>query len=1046
MSYTNNLQDAVRLAIAQSLGGEYESYKWDKAFDIFDKKVNDNISNIAVAYMWTGTSGAEAIILVYLYESITEAGIDLPAYGSIPNSITEAFSVIARVVVVSIGMNSGSDLITLLSNENYSKLMLAHCPELCLAWMQVQDVNYNPEERELVIIDCYRILRINCPVDVSVYNSKGKLVAQFINDEPQKIKDSTIVSLFSKDGEKIVCLPADEDYEVRILATGDGKLNYSVNEYSDNTQGYAKIVNYYDIPIVAGDELSGVLPRFSTEDIVNTAEGSSAKYALSSSTGELVSSKELMGKAAQEALYAVRLESNNVEGGRVIGGGAYIEGSFAQVVAIPYEKCEFVGWYDKDALISTDAVYRFQVKKDYSLIAKFNGNRPTPASGTYSLKIEAGLGGSIIKGANGKYSDGSKTPLKAVPNSGYSFKKWISSNGGTFDNANDVSTIFTMPANETTITAIFEANSKNKYTLTVTAENGGKIITGTSGDYASGETINLVATPNSGYSFKRWISSNGGTFANANADNTIFTMPTNSTNITANFEYINLEAPDDEDNKGDSDDEDNRGGSGDEDNKGGSGGGGSIGGSGGGGNNVVPDSGSNNVIPASGGNNVLPLSDLSWLTLQNQINNAKDGDLITFDMKNETALPTIILTALKGKYVTIVLNMDIVTWSINGRKIKDISSDRTSYDLKVSKISDNNLSKLANGKDIAIISLAQNIKFPFSASLKWFVGTDQKDNLIYLSYYNETYKRLEYCGMSTTDINGNVEFNINKNCNYLLTAKAIGVVDLSNENDTIEDLYDLKVPGAIVLPKDIYVIKTIGNEDSGELFSYIPYLIENGKSTLIKWSCITGNSMAFLVPKDGTYEYRYNKKVFNDISGHWAENTITAITSREIFSGIGNLKFDPNGGMTRAMFATVLSKIDEADLSKYKTSPFKDTEITDWYGASVAWANEKGILSGYGDGVFAPNEFITREQMAVMLNNYLKYKNITLPSNDSITSFADDDNVSVWAKDSVTEMKRMELIQGSGNNNYLPKATANRASVAQIFMNLINAVVVNNKK
>ncbi|NLD49600.1 MAG: S-layer homology domain-containing protein, partial [Clostridiaceae bacterium] len=265
-------------------------------------------------------------------------------------------------------------------------------------------------------------------------------------------------------------------------------------------------------------------------------------------------------------------------------------------------------------------------------------------------------------------------------------------------------------------------------------------------------------------------------------------------------------------------------------------------------------------------------------------------------------------------------------------------------------------------------------------------------------------------------------------------------------DDTVEEPDDIEVPGDVAVPKDIYVTKSLDTIIGAGLYSYVPYLIENGKSTLIKWCGIVGNTVVFKIPEDGIYEYRDNKKVFNDISGHWAENTITAITSREIFSGLGEAKFDPNGGMTRAMFATVLARIDEADLSKYKTSAFKDVSINDWYGATVAWANDKGILSGYGDGVFAPNEFITREQMAVMLNNYLKYKGITLPSNESITSFADIEQVSVWAKDSVTEMKRMGLIQGSGNNNYLPKATANRASVAQIFMNVINAVVVNSNK
>jgi len=79
--------------------------------------------------------------------------------------------------------------------------------------------------------------------------------------------------------------------------------------------------------------------------------------------------------------------------------------------------------------------------------------------------------------------------------------------------------------------------------------------------------------------------------------------------------------------------------------------------------------------------------------------------------------------------------------------------------------------------------------------------------------------------------------------------------------------------------------------------------------------------------------------------------------------------------------------------------------------------------------------------MALMLNNYLEYKGISLKKEGVSTPFIDQDEVSLWAKDAVTNMKLYGLITGIGNNTYSPKATANRAGTAQIFKNFVEAYI-----
>jgi hypothetical protein len=469
-NYYVKLQQAARLLVgAEGLGGGYESYKWQKVPDIFDTKIKNHIFDIAVALINSGTSGAENLVMGYLLESISEAGINLYAYSTVPNALGEALVSLARAVVVSACANGGSDLVTFFGKGedgkiNATKIFPAHYPELCLAWMQSIDKNYDGQEK--TYINGYRIIRINCPVDVDVFNSEGTLVAQIINDVPQEIDSSTIVSSFNANGEKVIYLPADENYTLKIIATGDGEFSYSVNEFSYETNSYAKIVNYCDVPITVGDTMEGLAPKYNSNDVESTGDGSGIEYALSLNSNKLTPTNEMLGEDAQKAIYSVSVDIDNVDGGTAIGGGVFSEGAFAQVSAITYEKCEFVGWYKNDVMISNDAIYRFRVESDETLVAKFTGTRPTPDLDTYKLTITAGSGGSITVGANGNYSDGSITPLTAVPNSGYHFVNWTSSNGGTFTNANNASTTFTMPANDAIITANFKriSSSGSSYT------------------------------------------------------------------------------------------------------------------------------------------------------------------------------------------------------------------------------------------------------------------------------------------------------------------------------------------------------------------------------------------------------------------------------------------------------------------------------------------------------------------------------------------------------------------------------------------------------
>lgn len=373
-NYVAKLQPSVRVLISQLMGNGYEQYKWQRTGEIFEQKLDSNLGEIIRTYVFGGEEALTGLVTVYLLESMSEAGIsayNVAGYVMLPTAAKEALNSVVRAIISSLAISGTEDLLTL--GYNAKKLLPAHYPELCLAWMQSQDVNYTPEGKELFIIDCYRVVHINCPVDVQVFDSNNRLVAAIISDVPQEIEGSLIEAEFTSDGEKRIYLPADEDYRIEITATGDGTLNYSIDEFSYETGGMAKLIQFNDIPIVTGDRLSGRADRFTEADIVSTGSGSNVDYSLSKNAEEIEPDKELKGEEAFEATYLVTVSTENEGSGTVFGGGAYSDGAFAQVNAVSDNECTFLGWYEDDVLISEEASYRFMVTGNRQLIAKFEG-------------------------------------------------------------------------------------------------------------------------------------------------------------------------------------------------------------------------------------------------------------------------------------------------------------------------------------------------------------------------------------------------------------------------------------------------------------------------------------------------------------------------------------------------------------------------------------------------------------------------------------------------------------------------------------------------
>lgn len=121
-----------------------------------------------------------------------------------------------------------------------------------------------------------------------------------------------------------------------------------------------------------------------------------------------------------------------------------------------------------------------------------------------------------------------------------------------------------------------------------------------------------------------------------------------------------------------------------------------------------------------------------------------------------------------------------------------------------------------------------------------------------------------------------------------------------------------------------------------------------------------------------------------------------------------------------------------AELEKTRVATFSDVSADEYYSPYVAWAAENRIVSGVGDNRFAPDKAVTREEMAVILDNYTKYEKMELTSVNNNSEFADNGSISGWAKASVAQMQKTGLVNGKPGNTYKPEVTATRAEVAMI--------------
>ncbi len=176
---------------------------------------------------------------------------------------------------------------------------------------------------------------------------------------------------------------------------------------------------------------------------------------------------------------------------------------------------------------------------------------------------------------------------------------------------------------------------------------------------------------------------------------------------------------------------------------------------------------------------------------------------------------------------------------------------------------------------------------------------------------------------------------------------------------------------------------------------------------------------------------------FDDVDvGDWFYDAVKYAYENSLMNGLADDAFAPNSTLTRGMMATLLYRLEgEPDVTGVA---FDDIGTDMWYTDAITWAAANGIVNGYGDGVFAPNDAITREQLAAILYRYAQYKGLEAVNlAENLTGFDDAESVSEYAVSAMNWAVGAGLMNGVTDTTLQPQGTATRAQVATMLMRFI---------
>lgn len=171
---------------------------------------------------------------------------------------------------------------------------------------------------------------------------------------------------------------------------------------------------------------------------------------------------------------------------------------------------------------------------------------------------------------------------------------------------------------------------------------------------------------------------------------------------------------------------------------------------------------------------------------------------------------------------------------------------------------------------------------------------------------------------------------------------------------------------------------------------------------------------------------------FTDVTNHWAYSAIKRVYTRGWMVGMDEKTFAPDQQLSRAMLAVILYAM-AGEPAVTGDGPFTDVPAGCWYTDAIVWAAQNGIVCGFGDGTFRPNEAVTRAQAAVMLYGYAAFTGADVTARADLSAYSDAGQIPAWAMDAMQWANVRRLIVGRDSSHLAPNGGATRAEMAAIL-------------
>lgn len=173
---------------------------------------------------------------------------------------------------------------------------------------------------------------------------------------------------------------------------------------------------------------------------------------------------------------------------------------------------------------------------------------------------------------------------------------------------------------------------------------------------------------------------------------------------------------------------------------------------------------------------------------------------------------------------------------------------------------------------------------------------------------------------------------------------------------------------------------------------------------------------------------------FTDVAQDaWYYDAVQFVYEKGLMNGTSSTSFSPNSSLSRGMVITMLYRMTGSPAAG--SADFSDVPADQYYSGPVAWAAANGVVGGYGDGRFGPNNPVTREQMAVILQGYAKLNGKDVSKRADLSGFTDAGQISDYAVEAMRWANAEGLVNGTSPTTLTPRGTATRAQAATLFRN-----------